>query len=235
MKKGIIAGVVILLLVAGGLFLFLDNLDAIVKRVIEKAGTAAVETPVTVGGVDIALSEGRAAIRGLAVQNPKGFSDDKAMKFGELMAQIDIKTQVVKKIRVASPVFLFEEKSGQTNFGVLKKTVSAKSKKPKKADESDKDDAAAKEIRIDRVEIENAQIRLVSDKLEKEEQVVMKKMVLTNLHGTSDQVAQQALNQITEKVVAYAARKLAQKKTGQVIEEKAGSGAKSLFDKVMGD
>jgi hypothetical protein len=63
----------------------------------------------------------------------------------------------------------------------------------------------------------------------------MQKMVLTNLHGTSDQVAQQALNQITEKVVAYAARKMAQKKTGQVIEEKAGSGAKSLFDKVMGD
>jgi cell division protein FtsN len=236
MKKLAIAGAVIVLLVGGAVFLLMDNLDAIVKKIIEKAGTAAVETPVTVDRVKISLSEGSAAIGGLAVQNPAGFSNDKAMRLGELMAQVDAQTQVIRKIRVAEPVFLFEEKAGKTNFQVLQDTLAAKKKSsaPSSSDEK-ADDKEKTEIRIDRIEIEKARVRLVSDLLKEEEQLVLDKLVLKNISGTSDQVAQQILSQLAEKVASSATRRLLKEKVKEKVGEKGGKQVKSLVDSLLGD
>jgi hypothetical protein len=235
MKKLAIAGAVIVLLVGGAVFLLMDNLDAIVKKIIEKAGTAAVETPVTVDRVKISLSDGSAAIGGLAVQNPGGFSDDKAMQFGELMAQIDIKTQVVRKIRVAAPVFLFEERGGTTNFQVLQETVAGKKRGSGNKAESAEESGGAAEIRIDRIEIEKAQVRLVSDLLKEEERLVLDRLVLKNISGTSDEVAQQILAQLTEQVARSATGRLIREKALQKVEEKGGKQVKSLVDSLLGD
>jgi hypothetical protein len=236
MKKLAIAGAVIALLLGGAVYLLMDNLDAIVKKVIEKVGTAAVETAVTVDRVKISLSAGSAAIGGLAVQNPAGFSNEKIIRFGELMAQIDGKTQVIRKIRVAEPVFLFEEKKGKTNFQVLQDTLAGKKRSSTGSASGGKTaDNEKTVIRIDRIEIEKARVRLVSDLLKEEKQLVLDKLVLKNISGTSEQVAQQVLNQLTEKVAKSATRRLLKEKLKEKVGEKGGQQVKSLMDSLLGD
>ncbi|MHC4257076.1 MAG: hypothetical protein ACYSUH_01580 [Planctomycetota bacterium] len=85
MKKKILIGVgVVVLIIVILVMVLLGNLNGIVKGVIEKVGTSVTGVPVTVGSVDIKISEGSAAIKELSVANPAGFSAKPMLDFGEL-------------------------------------------------------------------------------------------------------------------------------------------------------
>lgn len=75
MRKIILIVVAVLVVAIGAGVAFLSsNLDSIVKKVIETAGTEVAGVKVSVGDVKISLSEGKATIAGLTVANPPGFS-----------------------------------------------------------------------------------------------------------------------------------------------------------------
>ena len=75
MKKVILGTVAVLLVAVVGVGVFLmQNLDGIVKNMIEKVGSDVVNTEVRVQEVKLNLSEGSATLRGFTVANPPGFS-----------------------------------------------------------------------------------------------------------------------------------------------------------------
>lgn len=93
MKKGgkIAIGVIcaIVIIVAIALYLAWSNLDSLVAGAIEKYGSEATGTSVTVGRVQISLSNGTAELDSLTIGNPSGFKSDYALKFDKIEIGLD--------------------------------------------------------------------------------------------------------------------------------------------------
>jgi hypothetical protein len=86
----------------------LTNLDAIVKREIERYGTRITGTTVSIESVEISPTSGDGTIRGLRIANPPGFAAGSAFELEEIQLKIDPSTLtgnpvVVEKVIVVSP------------------------------------------------------------------------------------------------------------------------------------
>ncbi|WP_341704505.1 hypothetical protein [Ferrovibrio sp.] len=130
MKKIALAIAVVVIAIAGGAYFLASNLDGIVKAAIEKYGSEATQASVTLKGVDIAATEGRAGLRGLVVGNPKGFNTPEAMSLGDISVTLDIASLqsnpiVIKQVLIQQPAITYEFASGGSNLDVLQKNLQA--------------------------------------------------------------------------------------------------------------
>jgi len=113
MKKIMIFGLAAVAVLVVVSFYVLSNLDSIVQRAIEKYGSEILGTRVTVGAVEIGLTEGRGTIRGLRVANPPGFSSGDALSLGEITIQIDPESVtgnpiVIPQVKILAPKVNYE-------------------------------------------------------------------------------------------------------------------------------
>ena len=121
---------VLVVIVAAGVFVFLGNLNDIVRAAVEKVGSDMTQTNVSLNEVDIEITSGKGALRGFRVTNPKGFSDDDAFKFDEVT--IDVTTVrsdpvVIKEIVIQGPAVAYEfGDNGVSNLDQLNKNVQSK-------------------------------------------------------------------------------------------------------------
>ncbi|KAA3632685.1 MAG: hypothetical protein DWQ08_03095, partial [Proteobacteria bacterium] len=120
MRKFLIAVGAVIVVVVGVVVYFVVNLDAVVAGRIERTGSRIAGVPVTVGDVDIALTKGTATIRDLVIANPPGFSDQPAMRFGELSAAVEVSTRVITRLSTTAPIIRVEGSPGRTNIDVLR-------------------------------------------------------------------------------------------------------------------
>jgi len=100
-------------IVAVGVFLFLGNLNDIVRAAVEKVGSDMTQTNVVLNEVDIELTSGKGALRGFRVTNPSGFSDDDAFKFDEVSVNIDLSSVrsdpvIIKEVIISGPEVVYE-------------------------------------------------------------------------------------------------------------------------------
>lgn len=121
MKKALLIAVAILL-VGAGLIVWrvLANLDAIVASLIESEGSKALGTSVAVSGVDIDLRGGGAAIAGLTVANPPGWTAPNAFELDRVAVDIDLaslKTPVIvlREIDIAETRVAYEMRANGAN------------------------------------------------------------------------------------------------------------------------
>jgi hypothetical protein len=205
MKKKILIGVgVVVLIIVILVMVLLGNLNGIVKGVIEKVGTSVTGVPVTVGSVDIKISEGSAAIKELSVANPAGFSAKPMLDFGELAVKLDVKGKVINHVKVASPHILFEQKGKTSNFQTLQENMA--SDEPKKEKPAEEEPAPAEEgepaiIQIDLIEITDARVNVVSDQLEEPKNITIALMKFENLKGTGAEIGKQLMGQLTTQII----------------------------------
>ncbi len=114
-------GIVVVLL-AVGLFYLYSNLDRIVAAAIEKYGSQATGTKVSVSAVHIRLRAGEGSIGGLRVGNPAGFSAPDAITLKNIAISVDTSSItgnpiVINRIVVSSPRVLYEVNgSGKSNI-----------------------------------------------------------------------------------------------------------------------
>ena len=145
MKKLVIGLVVVLLVVAGGLFFVWSSLDGIVKTAIETYGSEATQTEVSVANVKLKLEDGAGSISGLNVGNPSGFTDSHIFKLGAISTKIDTATVtenpvVIDELIISAPQVFYEiNKAGASNLDALKKNLGpssdSSSEKPTSGDE----------------------------------------------------------------------------------------------------
>ena len=228
MKKKILIGICIVVAIIVGIVIYtLTNIDSIVKSVIENAGTKATGTQVTVTGVKISISEGKATIKGLEIANPGGFTDNSMISFGEITAQVDYKTGAIKNIHIGSPHFLFEQKGTETNFGVIKQNLSDKSnekiteennKKPTGKSESKE----AKTYQVDAFSINNAQVTATSSDTGKTAKLKIAKIKFDSLKGTPEEICQQIVVQLTTQIIQSAAQNILQQEIQKNVKGQAG-------------
>src|SRR2546421_13106831 len=77
-------GVVLLLAVGGTLWWLYASRDALIKRAIERYGPELTGVSVKVKAVKLEPVEGRGAISGIEVGNPRGFSAPHSVTLGEI-------------------------------------------------------------------------------------------------------------------------------------------------------
>ena len=208
MKKAILGIVVILILaVAGGVYYVVTNLDTIVKTAIEKYGSETTQTAVKVDNVLIRLTQGSAAINGLTIANPDGFSLPYAFSLGQIATDIDVdKTNkelvAIELINVSAPQVFYEisaDRKGSLN--VLKDNLQGASSAPLPSGETPPNgsQSAAIQLSIARFLVEDAKLhaKIVPLK-DKTYNLKLPTLELTNLKGTPEQISEQILSQVIE-------------------------------------
>ena len=133
----IILGLVLALIVVCGIVftLVLQNLDAIIKQVIEDVGTEVVGTPVTVASVKFVLQEGRGEIYGLRIGNPPGYSEPHAFEMDEVAVQVEPRSLagpviVINEVLVDGARLVAEQKGTGTNLKQLMDGMKSTSSEP---------------------------------------------------------------------------------------------------------
>lgn len=163
MKKVLIGGAVVLVLVVAVLMLVMGNINSIVKKGVETVGPKVLKAPVTLDKVDISVLSGSGKLSGLTIGNPAGFQTEYAFQLGKVEVELDTgsvttDTIHVKKILIDSPSIIFEGAFDKNNLGQLQKNAKASTASDKigaPAEEQQAADGGGKKILIDYLAIQN--------------------------------------------------------------------------------
>ena len=229
---------VIVLLVIGGFFYFLSNLNSIVARIIEDEGSQVVATDVAVSGVDISLREGRGTIAGLSVASPAGFETSHVFTLGEITLGLDLDSVrkdpiVIKEIRVRAPVVNAEIlQTGSSNVRELQQNIQRYAASLGKGDPQSGD---VKRIRIKRFVFEKGRIEINASALGLEGRTLeLPAITIDDIGGPEgalpNEIAQAVLGALTRKATAAIARAGIENKVKDLVIDKAGEMAQDLLD-----
>lgn len=84
-----IVALVLLLVVGAGVYLLMNS-GALLEQAMESYGTRYLGAPVTVGGVDVSLSDGAVSVDELEVGNPPGFDGPAAFRLNNISVALNI-------------------------------------------------------------------------------------------------------------------------------------------------
>lgn len=206
MKKAfLIVILLIIVAIAGGIYYVLTNLDSLVKGAIEKYGSEAVHTSVKVQNVNLKLKEASAAISGLTVANPKGFSTPNAFSLGHIATRLNVKEMnkdniVIDEILIQAPEVFYEMNADkQANLNMLKDNLGGGGKQgtPKSSEKSTSKQGPVMTIR--KFLFADAALHAKVVPLDnKEYNLKLPTLQLANLHGTPEQISKQVLNQLID-------------------------------------
>lgn len=208
MKQALLGIVVLLLLlVGGGLYYVYSNLDGIVERAIETAGSQAAGSDVRVDSVDVDLLAGSATVRGFTLANPPGYSDAAMLRFAELAVVMDLSSLDrdamnlhIVSVTARDPHLLYELRGGASNVDAMREAVA--SGEPPDADTA----SPQMQLAIDSIIIENIGATVSSDLLPQPTEVDLGDVQLQDLRGTPNEIAQQVLRPLLTQLAANAGR-----------------------------
>jgi hypothetical protein len=251
MKKLLIVLGVLVVLGGIGAALLVGNLGGIIKGVVEKVGSQATQTPVTLAEVDISLTDGSGELKNLVVANPEPFKSEHAMSLGIIRVQIDPATigsnpVVIKEVVIDSPQIIYEVSGGGTNIGAIQENVDAFAKGLGAGGETPAGDEPPAEGEGTKVIIENLYVRGAKASVSatflggESVGVTVPEIHLTDLGkddggASAGEVAAELLDAIAEAVIdAVASENIkglsdALKEQGEGLIDKAGDALGGLF------
>lgn len=234
MKK-LLAIVAVLAVAAVAAYFVLQNpLGRLVKLAIEEFGPEMTQAAVKVSKVEISATDGRGALSGLFIGNPRGFKSDYALKAGDVEIELEPASLakdviVIRKILIDAPQIGYEKAGDITNFDAIQHNVEAylgakgdKGEKPKQG--------SGKKMIIDSFVIRNAKVNY-NGMLE----LTLPDIELRNVGkrtggATSAQVVKAIITELNIKLALALARTAAIGGVGGVVIG-AGAALKGLFDK----
>lgn len=122
------AFLIVALLAIGGAWWLFASLDGLVKQAIERWGPEITGVSIKVQSVRIEAAQGRGAIRGLVVGNPKGFKSPQALKLAEMRLTLDPASVtkdvvVIRELVLVAPEVSYERGQGSDNMTVIQRNV----------------------------------------------------------------------------------------------------------------
>ena len=156
LSRALMAGAAIVLIVAiGAAWWLYASRDAIIKRAIERYGPEVTGVSVKVGSVKLEPLDGRGAIRGLEVGNPKGFKAPHALSLGEMRLAVDPASLAaavvhIKEVSLEAPTISYERGAGGDNLSAIQKHIESSLPKGAKGPE--------RKFIIDHVQVRKARV-----------------------------------------------------------------------------
>lgn len=248
--KGLLITVVMLLIiVAIGLFFVANNLGSIIKTGVNDHGAELIGVPVALGSADINLFEGRASLGNLMVANPAGFSAANAFEIKRIDVQLNLESLlepviVIDRIGIDGAVVNAEQKGTQTNLQVLKNKIDRATKSANSSSASNQSDDGKTDpkIAIGLFEFNNASASVKSDRFG--DKTVDIPSVSLNKIGTPENgltpaaAAQAILQPLMKKVIAEVQRKAlndaVDKEIDKALDKALGDKAGKYKDKLKG-
>ena len=139
---GIGAATAAVLIVVAIIYLW-SSLDSLVEAAIEKYGSQATQTQVSVAAVKLSLGSGEGSTEGLEVNSPAGCSRKQLFTLGMITVAIEPETItdeviVINKIIIKAPQVFYEiNDKGESNVDALKKNLQQSSKSSEKSETTD--------------------------------------------------------------------------------------------------
>jgi len=120
--------IVVILVLVGVVWWFSHSLDSLVASAIRTFGPEITGVSIRLDHVTIEALDGRAALHGLVVGNPPGFSTDHALSLGEISMTLDLGSLtkdviVVKQISIVKPDVTYELGPGGSNLDAIQRHV----------------------------------------------------------------------------------------------------------------
>jgi hypothetical protein len=136
MKKWIIIGVALVLVVAVALFIGISNLGPIIKTAVNTYGPKMTKTVVRVNDVGISLLSGQAKLKDFYLGNPKGFKSPEAMTVKSIYVDVNEKSItanpiIIDRIEVVAPKIKYEKLPRTDNFKTILNNVNKSARKSK--------------------------------------------------------------------------------------------------------
>lgn len=237
--------VLVLAVVGVGAYVVLNSGD-LIKSAIEEVGPDYLGADVSVSEVDLSLTEGSGAIRGLNLGNPAGFSGSHAMRLNEVKVVLDPQQVsgdlvVLKQISIDGADLLAIAQGKETNFQKLMDNIT-QATGDAGADAAPAGDEAASQTRfiVDRFDFTNAKVALQSDVLG-EMDLSIPDIRLTDVGrksngATAAELARELLKPITSAISTAAVSQGldldgVKANVEQKIKDKLGEGLKGLLKK----
>jgi len=251
MKALKIFGVLVLLIVigVGGLVFYgLQNIDSIIKTAVEKYGSEAVGTQVTLNSVNVDLGQGRIELHGLQVANPPGYTTPYAFALNQIAVQVNINSLsaspiVVDEITIDQPSINADEKNqSQPTLSELSANL-PKSESAEPAPAEPMGEAGElPQIAVSAFNFSRANISLVSEQYG-DSTVEMPSFSAKNLGGSAglppDQLAVALLDEVLDQATAAvkratrdAAKDEMRSRANEAIDEKLSDEDKKKLDDV---
>ncbi|HAB18053.1 MAG TPA: hypothetical protein PLX89_13490 [Verrucomicrobiota bacterium] len=241
MKKILIGLGVLLVLVLVALFVISSNLGRIIKASIEKFGSQATKTAVTVNSVDLSLRSGSGRVRELQIHNPPAFNGPAAIRFGEISLAIDPSSVradklIVRSLRIADGELSLVGGVQDNNLKQIAANLSALAADAK-AGKTDPamDPAAKKKLQVDELALTGLKLNLdlsVPVVGKQKASVTLPDVRLSNLGTgpegvTALELSEVLMRSVMNEVIPAVTKSVAQQTGGSI-----GSGGQKALEKV---
>jgi len=241
MRKALIAGLAVLVLVAGTTIYLYSSLDSIVKGVLVEVGSKVTGSKLSVGSVHISLAEGKGQIGGVALANPPGFSANPAIRMDDVSLTLDKASLagnvvVIKELAIRAPAIRYEIGAKGANLDQIRKALAAHKAG---GGQPGAGRPAGKKLVIERLSITEGQVTLAVEGLPAES-IKLADIQLTNIGRSSNGVeAAQLGEEMTAALLGGAARSVATLpsllgKTGDQVKKLLPAEAGGLLKDLLG-
>jgi hypothetical protein len=246
MKKGLVIFAVLALLIVGAAWYTLSGAGDFIRAQIEQQGSKYLGTEVSVGSVELALTDGRLTINKLQIKNPKGFSSEDAFSVDAItldLGEVLKEPYVVQTISVSAPKFLYElDAGGKGNLIALKNNLAANL--PKTENEPAAKDGANPLVIVEKIRVSDVGLKLDFEKLSTGDLNIEQKTYEVTLPTfdagpfgkpkgmPADKVGVAVVNVMLDKVIA-AAKSEAKKRLADEAKKKAQEELDKQKDKLL--
>jgi hypothetical protein len=219
-------------------WLYLTKGNQFVASAIETYGSAATGTSVSVGSVELALTQGRGDVKGLTIGNPPGYSSSYFLKVDDITLAIDLgslgRVPVVKEAVVEAAHLNAEQHGQATNLTDLENRITGPAPSKSAPQPASKSEGR---IIIDRFRLTHGRITLTSDLLKHPEDLELTDVSIDGIGRASggvtyEQAAQAVLDPIlraTKTAVEARLRKAAEDSA----RDKAESSLRNRLEKSL--
>ena len=247
MNKSLVAGIFVLLLigVAGGCYYLSQNLDGLIKTMIERIGSNVTKTAVNVQEVKISVTEGSGQLGGLTIANPAGFTEANLFEMSDISVSIDPASltrdvYVIKEISVTGLSILVEQVGTSTNLQALMDGMESSSSGGGSANPASSESSGLL-VAVNEINFSSGNVLLKSDVFG-ERTLTLPNIALRDIGSeeqglTPDQlggaIAAQLITQVRD-AVSDELKELAREEAKRKLKEKLGETAEEGIEKLKG-
>ena len=234
MKKTLAIVAVLVIAAVAAYFVLQNPLGRLVKMAIEEFGPEMTQAAVKVSKVEISATDGRGALSGLVLGNPRGFKSDYALKAGTVEIELEPASLakdviVIRKILIDAPQIGYEKADGITNFDAIQRNV--EEYLGAKGDKSEKiKQGSSKKMIIDSFVIRNAKVNYNGMMELTLPDIELRNVGKKTGGATSAQVVKAIIAELNAKLAMALAKAAVIGGVGGVVVG-AGVALKGLFDK----